>query len=211
MGRRRAGPEGAGQDNETKQRLEESALHLFSHKGYAATSIREIIERAGVTRPVLYYYYESKEAMFRRLLESRFEAFSRDLEEALAKASTLRESLRAMAWTTFQHAEQSPEAVRLILQTFFAPRLDRPDFDEDSLWEPRFNRIRALMEAARLSNEVTAGDPEILARAFCGLIDMHVMAKCRKPLFRLTRSLADDLVMLFLEGAWPRAPKHKPI
>ncbi len=43
--------------NETVKRLLESALVLFSEKGYEGASIREIIERAGVTRPVLYYYF----------------------------------------------------------------------------------------------------------------------------------------------------------
>ena len=39
--------------NTAESKLLESALALFSDKGYEGTSIREIIEGAGVTRPVL--------------------------------------------------------------------------------------------------------------------------------------------------------------
>ena len=43
--------------NEARTKLLESALTLFSQKGYEGTSIREIIQGAEVTRPVLYYYF----------------------------------------------------------------------------------------------------------------------------------------------------------
>lgn len=60
------------QVNEAETKLLRSALTLFSEKGYEGTSIREIIEGAGVTRPVLYYYFENKEDLFRRLFETTF-------------------------------------------------------------------------------------------------------------------------------------------
>ncbi|MGC9053361.1 MAG: TetR/AcrR family transcriptional regulator, partial [Candidatus Hydrogenedens sp.] len=58
------------QNFSTEERLLKSALKLFSEKGYEGTSIREIIEDAGVTRPVLYYYFQNKEDLFRKLVES---------------------------------------------------------------------------------------------------------------------------------------------
>jgi len=47
--------------NGAEIRLLEGALSLFSKKGYEGASVREIIEEAGVTRPVLYYYFKNKE------------------------------------------------------------------------------------------------------------------------------------------------------
>ncbi len=41
---------------------------LFASRGYAATSIREIVEAAGVTKPVLYYHFQSKEGLYRAIL-----------------------------------------------------------------------------------------------------------------------------------------------
>jgi hypothetical protein len=46
--------------NAAEVKLLESALTLFSDKGYEGTSIREITERAGVRHPVLYYCFESQ-------------------------------------------------------------------------------------------------------------------------------------------------------
>jgi hypothetical protein len=40
-----------------RERLLEAGIALFAEKGYASTSVREIVARAGVTKPVLYYYF----------------------------------------------------------------------------------------------------------------------------------------------------------
>lgn len=48
---------------ETRQRLMESALQLFSEQGYAATTIKSITELAGVAKGTFFNYFETKEAI----------------------------------------------------------------------------------------------------------------------------------------------------
>jgi AcrR family transcriptional regulator len=52
----------------SRERLLETAIGMFAEKGYAGTSVREIVERAGVSKPVLYYYFQSKEGLFLAIL-----------------------------------------------------------------------------------------------------------------------------------------------
>ena len=52
-----------------RERLLETATELFAEKGYAGASVREIVEKAGVSKPVLYYYFKSKEGLFYAILE----------------------------------------------------------------------------------------------------------------------------------------------
>jgi AcrR family transcriptional regulator len=47
----------------------DAALALFSHRGYGATSMREIAERAGVSTGNVYHHFTDKEAIFRALLD----------------------------------------------------------------------------------------------------------------------------------------------
>ena len=51
-----------------RQAIRDAAIELFSEKGYAATTTREICQRAGITKPVLYYYFGSKEQLFREVV-----------------------------------------------------------------------------------------------------------------------------------------------
>lgn len=50
----------------------DSALHLFSHHGYRATTMREIADRAKVSTGNVYHHFPDKEAIFRALIDEYF-------------------------------------------------------------------------------------------------------------------------------------------
>ena len=63
-----AGPAGApartdvkDKDKDTRERILDVALDLFTEQGYDGTSLRQIAEQLGVTKAALYYHFESKE------------------------------------------------------------------------------------------------------------------------------------------------------
>jgi AcrR family transcriptional regulator len=47
----------------------DAALELFLEHGYEGTSMQALADRAGVTKPVIYSAFDSKDALFRALLE----------------------------------------------------------------------------------------------------------------------------------------------
>jgi AcrR family transcriptional regulator len=47
----------------------DAALAVFAEKGYAATRMDDIAQRAGVTKGTIYLYFESKDAVFRGLVQ----------------------------------------------------------------------------------------------------------------------------------------------
>jgi AcrR family transcriptional regulator len=48
----------------TRRQLVDVARQLFTERGYAGTSIEDIIERAGVARGALYHHFPGKDALF---------------------------------------------------------------------------------------------------------------------------------------------------
>lgn len=195
----------------TEARLRDSAVKLFCSKGYDATSIREIIEDAGVTRPVLYYYFKNKEDLFVKLIESEFEAGLDELDEAIAQGKDFRDTLIRIMRCQFERAESSPELVQMMLQFFFAP----PDFavgiDRRELANERIRRIAAVIRRGLETNAISGGDAYSLTVVFSGIMDMHVMAKSGRPEGKLTAELAESLVDLFLNGARAGSALKTPI
>lgn len=187
--------------NDAKAKLLRSALSLFSEKGYDGTTIREIIQRASVTRPVLYYYFKNKEDLFRRLVEANFDEFIAGVDEIRTKCASCRDRLKALARMAFERAERSPDIVRLILHVFFAPPGEGPELDVEELGFRRLQGLACIMGDGIESGELGAGDAWSLAVAFSGIIDMCIMAKSHQRDSRLTPELADGLVDLFLQGA----------
>ena len=80
-----------------KQRILETAERLFLEHGYQAVSIRDIANACGVTNAALYYYFPSKEALFREVLRQHILRLTEALQHAREHAANSpREQLIAM-------------------------------------------------------------------------------------------------------------------
>jgi len=71
MGRR-------GSAVQTRERILDIALELFTEQGYEKTSLRDIAERLGTTKAALYYHFERKEDILLEL-HLRLHVFGREL------------------------------------------------------------------------------------------------------------------------------------
>ena len=66
--------------SDTRERIQAAALELFAAKGVEQTSLREIAERIGITKPALYYHFASREDLLRSLVQPLID----DVEARLA-------------------------------------------------------------------------------------------------------------------------------
>ncbi len=66
-----------------RRQLFEVALSLFAEHGYAATTMDDIAESAGVTKPLVYQHFDSKRALYLELMD----AVSRELVTRIVKAT----------------------------------------------------------------------------------------------------------------------------
>ncbi|HYI10767.1 MAG TPA: TetR/AcrR family transcriptional regulator [Thermoanaerobaculia bacterium] len=74
----------------SRQQILDAALKLFSHKGYGATSVRDIAEEAGLSKGNVYHHFPDKETIFRALIDRYFEAMAQPdfpFNRALASGS----------------------------------------------------------------------------------------------------------------------------
>lgn len=65
-------------DNRTN--ILECATELFCEKGYDAVGVQEIVDRAGTTKPTLYYYFKSKYGLLESIIEEYYGRFLERLE-----------------------------------------------------------------------------------------------------------------------------------
>lgn len=72
-----------GAQTDTRTRIQDIALKLFTEQGYEATSLREIAESLGVTKAALYYHFRTKEDIVASMAEDRVKA----IEELIAWAN----------------------------------------------------------------------------------------------------------------------------
>jgi AcrR family transcriptional regulator len=111
---------------DNRARILDAAERLFATRGFAATSVREIVREAGVTNPMLYYYFGSKEDLFVHLIRERFQTFARSFSERLAQQDTVHGVLSAWAHATMEGTREFSTSIRLVFASVFAPHEGMP-------------------------------------------------------------------------------------
>ena len=69
---------------DTRERILHIAARLFADQGFDAVSVREVCEGAGVSKPVIYYHFKSRDGLVLAVLEHLGEGFARLARHHLA-------------------------------------------------------------------------------------------------------------------------------
>jgi AcrR family transcriptional regulator len=83
----------------TKQRIEQAALQLFAAKGFEATGIRDIADRAGLSTSALYHYMGSKDELLVAFMVESMTELTRAAQAALDGADEPAAQLAALVRT----------------------------------------------------------------------------------------------------------------
>src|SRR3989337_2650558 len=67
----RRGPKRTRRGPHTRQQILDASLRLFSERGFARTTVRDIARQAGITDAAIYYHFESKRDLLEALVEER--------------------------------------------------------------------------------------------------------------------------------------------
>lgn len=86
----------AGGEPDTRQRIQQVALELFTEHGYEATSLREIAERLGVTKAALYYHFKTKDDIIDSLVADRMAMIQDLIDWASTQPRTVATRLEAI-------------------------------------------------------------------------------------------------------------------
>jgi AcrR family transcriptional regulator len=99
----------------TKANILEVATYEFSHKGLSGARIDEIAERTRTSKRMIYYYFESKEGLYRAVLEDSYRRI-RSIEATLDLEN--KPPMEAMAQHvrfTFDYQLANPDFIRLVM------------------------------------------------------------------------------------------------
>ena len=97
-----------------RRNIIDAARALFAEKGYSGAKVEEIVVRARTTKPMIYYYFGSKERLFAAVLEDVY-AGMRTIEQSLQLAELpALEAMRKVIEVTFGYHAKNPEWVRLV-------------------------------------------------------------------------------------------------
>lgn len=200
--------------DDTRRQILRAALRHFAAKGYAGAATQDIVDAAGVTKPVLYYHFKSKAGLYLALIDWATEERWRRTQAALAPDAPLAEQLEAILEATFSFVRENRDLTRVAMSMLFAAPGEVPNHGQcldrgRCVFDLMERLLGAGRQAGRLKRDCSAPD---LTMAIYGMMHFQVMLHLVLPAEApLERGLARRLVRLFLSGAAPetRAPARR--
>lgn len=107
---------------ERRAQLLEVARLAFGRSGFHGVSMEEVAREAGVTKPVLYDHFPSKEALFLALLDADSTALEERVRAALQAPTGNRQRIRASFQAYFDFVDEHAEGFKLVMQEAQNPR-----------------------------------------------------------------------------------------
>lgn len=155
-----------------RQRLLAAATDLFACKGYAATTVREIVASARVTKPVLYYYFQNKEGIYLELMRETFAKADHLLDSAHWDQGSAKEKLLRLCDQAFSLLMENINAIRVMYAIYYGPHQGAPFFDFDAYHLKFQEAIRRLVVEGTRRGQFRRGNAEDMTWAILGAINV---------------------------------------
>jgi TetR/AcrR family transcriptional regulator len=103
-------------EESARQRLVDAAAMVFSEHGFAGSSIAAIAEAAMISKSTIFHHFESKQALYRAVIESAAQEFGRQLDSVLSTRDDAGECLRRFQQQHLNHLHSKAPITRLVLR-----------------------------------------------------------------------------------------------
>jgi AcrR family transcriptional regulator/predicted DNA-binding transcriptional regulator AlpA len=108
--------EGVQAEQNTRKRIMDAGAHLFSRRGYYATSEKDLVELAGISTGEFYEFYSGKEDLLLDLAEEGVRVFRMRVSEEIASVPDMLERIRIAIPVAFQVIVENREIYTLYLE-----------------------------------------------------------------------------------------------
>lgn len=144
---------------------------LFMAHGYAAVSMQQIADAAGVNKATLYHHFRDKEDLFVAIMGDEFGAARLRIETALDGGGSLRDALCRVAEGVFASSQSDFGRLAADLREHVSAGRRA---DLLARCAPPWESIRPAVERAIAAGEVRPVDPDLAARLFFGMVGSQV-------------------------------------
>lgn len=152
-----------------RQAILTAASRLFAANGFAGTSLQNIADEIGVTRPALYYYFRSKDEILASLVEDiTIGALKRSAQIEARSSNSPTASLRQMVMAQARWIMQHPLEFRVLLRTenYLS---DKAKAVQDTAKRGILTAFARIIEAGVAKGEFRPVDPHMAALALLGM------------------------------------------
>ncbi len=144
---------GSAEIEGARDRILSAAARLYALRGYEGTSMREIAMAAGVTKPLIYYHFESKQKLFSTLLRESLSSCRTEASRVLLGDSSCTEKLRSFLRSHVSIARDRPAVYAFAYQVLTMSEVLPLGFDYKAEGREIFENLVSLIEEGQRRGE----------------------------------------------------------
>jgi AcrR family transcriptional regulator len=147
-------------------KIKEAALELFASNGYHSTSISQIAKEAGISKGLMYNYFNGKKALLHDIILEAVEVNEHLMKEVMDSNDTPLNQLKRMLFGMAEMIKQNPHHWKLLSALAFQQDAMKELVDTVQEKQKEFMEI-----GFRLFSELGVDNPEMEMMYFGALID----------------------------------------
>ncbi len=186
---------------ETRNRILQAAEECFARRGYDATGVAEICQRAGLSKGAFYHHFSSKQALFLELLNRWLGTLDEQLEAISAGATDAPERLTRMAEVTRRAFVDARGRLALFLEFWNQAQHDPAVWKATIAPYRRYREFFAHLVAAGVADgTLRQVDPDMAARVIVSFAVGLLLQGVLDPQETDWGQVAQEGIKLILQG-----------
>ena len=148
---------------ETRTKITDSAIRLFSTRGFNTASVDDICEAAGISKGAFYHHFESKQALFLALLDGWLQAIDNAIKAS--KDKTAPETFTQITEAFPAIFETEGEGLPMFLEFWLAASRDKKIWEASIAPYRRYHKyFTSLIKKGVDEGSFVEVDPELASR-----------------------------------------------
>lgn len=164
--------------NKTKRRIFNTAIKIFSEKGYDNASVEEITAIAGVAKGSLYYHFAKKEDIFDMLLEEGMKLLKNNIEIKTRNCATALEKIKAVILIQIKISVKYEDFLNVILSQVWGEE-EKNKKCKKAVFE-YIKIIERIIKEGIENGEFYDGDVEAIAAGIVGVMSSSLIYRLKR-------------------------------
>jgi TetR/AcrR family transcriptional regulator len=152
--------------NKTKNLIFDSAIKIFSDKGYNGATMDEIAMNAGVAKGTLYYHFRSKEEIFKYIIDEGMRMIRDEIQTAVKNETEPLEKLREIFKVQLNLVHRNRDFFKVIASQLWGKEIRQLNLR--NIMEKYISDIEVYIKEAMDAGKIKKGNTRLIAYSLLG-------------------------------------------
>lgn len=185
---------------DNREKILMCAEELFYAKGYDAAGVQEIAEKAGITKPTLYYYFGSKRGLLETLLETKFRVLRERIQGVAASDGDIRNRLHSLAEVYYRSFMEETKFYMFFMALFYSARENEAYQTVRPYLQELYGMVVQIFENASWELGNMHGRQRQFAISFIGVVHQYLSLNYEAGAEAVSEEQVYALVEQFMHG-----------